>query len=445
MNKMNRIFNKLQVLAAALVCVLSCNENQVVEVHVSELAVEPSKVSLETGATQKLDVVVNPSYADRSELTWSSADESIATVSEDGTVSAVSAGITNVTAKLDGKLASCQVRVVAPTLQKVEISDRNVELCIGDVHTLSFTVSPDYITDYEVSWKSENYTVASVTEEGIVKARSVGTAVIVLTVGDIVEKCMVKVVPVIAESVTFEQASIEMEVSDIVRLNAIVGPSNTTDKTVYWVSSDPTVANVDQYGRVLGYSPGTATITATCGKGKANCVVTVKELTTVKYEIGDTFVDPDGNEGIVYYITDNGRHGKAITKKKVPYSSAYYSSETLNCGASSQTDGKANTQAVRTMANYPSAYPGFKWLEDNYGSDWYVPAAAELYELFKNYSVVKEASFATGCDPVSQWLISSTEDSQYQYKLVKLYLDSSYSTEPANKSDQYELRAVYAF
>ena len=79
----------------------------------------------------------------------------------------------------------------------------------------------------------------------------------------------------LAGAVLLSQNTLELTIGQATSLTAIVIPSDTTNKTVYWKSSDEKVATVDGAGRVVAHGVGTAIITASCDLVTATCEVTV--------------------------------------------------------------------------------------------------------------------------------------------------------------------------
>ena len=140
--------------------------------------------------------------------------------------------------------------------------------------TLTATVKPGNTTD-TVVWASSNEAVATV-KDGVVTAKSEGTATITASCGAVKAECVVTVEkPVLATGVTLDKTALTLYEGDAARLTATVSPENTTDKTIVWSSSDNTVATVKD-GAVTAVKAGTATITAACGSVKTECAVTVK-------------------------------------------------------------------------------------------------------------------------------------------------------------------------
>ena len=117
----------------------------------------------------------------------------------------------------------------------------------------------------------------TVDQSGKVTALYGGTAIISAKAGDRTATCTVTVrTPV--ESVTLNTNILELKEGDTATLHATVSPWNATDQTVTWTSSNPSVASVDQNGKVTALQEGTAVITAKAGDKTATCSVTVKKV-----------------------------------------------------------------------------------------------------------------------------------------------------------------------
>ena len=135
-------------------------------------------------------------------------------------------------------------------------------------------MAPENTTDTLV-WTSSNDAVATV-KDGVVTAKSEGTATITAACGNAKAECVVTVLPPIpATGVTLDKTALKLYKGDAAKLTAMVKPEDTTDKTIVWTSSDKTIATVKD-GAVTAVKTGTATITAACGEAKATCAVTVK-------------------------------------------------------------------------------------------------------------------------------------------------------------------------
>ena len=88
--------------------------------------------------------------------------------------------------------------------------------------------------------------------------------------------------------ITLSQSSATLLVEESLTLTATMAPDNATDKTLTWSSSNPSVATVDDMGKVTAIAPGTATITATANDGSgvsAQCEVTVRLSTNKNYRM----------------------------------------------------------------------------------------------------------------------------------------------------------------
>ncbi len=120
---------------------------------------------------------------------------------------------------------------------------------------------------------------------------------------------------------------------------------------------------------------------------KAEAERKAKEAATEKtYKVGDYYNDGT-KEGVVFYVDATGKHGKIVSLQQSERLSwcTYKFNKLINIGATSHTDGKANTD--KAMARDDSRkYTAFVWCR-NMGRDWYLPAIEELELLLLNDSV----------------------------------------------------------
>jgi uncharacterized protein YjdB len=153
---------------------------------------------------------------------------------------------------------------------------------VGASATLTATVSPSNATNKNVTWSTDNPSVATVSD-GVVSFVGEGNATITVTTenGNRTATCYVTVtIPV--TSVSLNQTSLSLELNGTVQLTATVYPTNATNQAVSWSSSNTSVATVSS-GLVTVHSAGTTHITVTTADGNktATCVVNVTTAGTV--------------------------------------------------------------------------------------------------------------------------------------------------------------------
>lgn len=168
------------------------------------------------------------------------------------------------------------LKTIQPT--GIKLNKTAATVYTGDSVTLTAVVSPESATDKSVTWSSSNAKVATVSN-GKVTGVSKGTATIAArTSNGKNASCKVTVKDKIIEvtGITLDKTEANLYTGESVTLTATVSPSNATDKSVTWSSSNARVATVSS-GRVTGVSAGTATVTARTANGKtASCQITVQ-------------------------------------------------------------------------------------------------------------------------------------------------------------------------
>ena len=180
----------LSVTALLLLFGVSCSKDG--SAHLASISVSPGNLKLEVGASKKLSVGCSPSDAVLKNVVWSSSNPSVATVSSEGTVTAVSAGDASITVSCSGKSAVCNVVVYVP-VSSVSLENDNITMGLNDTRTLKAAVLPKEATNKDIIWFSSNPSVATVSEKGVVTALSLGSADITAASGGKTAVCRVKV------------------------------------------------------------------------------------------------------------------------------------------------------------------------------------------------------------------------------------------------------------
>jgi len=208
-------------------------------------------------------------------LTWSSDDKDVATVDQDGIVTAVELGDTRIWVETDNECSDViDIYVLTPP-KKITLSKTEATLAVGDTLMLKKKLTPDN-AETGFTWSSSKPSVAKVSQKGKVTALKVGTAkVTVKTDNGKLASATITVKPA-PTKVKLNKTKATLGVKEKLTLKATVSPSKAYT-TLTWKSSKPAVAAVSSQGVVTPKKPGTAVITVTTANGKtAKVTVTVK-------------------------------------------------------------------------------------------------------------------------------------------------------------------------
>ena len=274
-------------------------------VPVESVSLDKTEYTFNTiGNTLILKATVLPADATDKSVSWTSDKEAVATVEADGKVTAKGNGTANITIKTkdQGKTATCVI-TVAQWVTGISLDKTSITLNEGQEQILIPTVNPSNAADKSLNWTSSNTSVATVNAEGKVTAVSKGTATIKAETKDgsgQYASCSVTVKRIVS-SIQLNKTSLVLfrgtsNVSET--LTATISPSDASNTSVTWTSSDTSVASVSPSGVVTGKAKGKATITVTANDDsgvQATCEVEVKQYvtsislneTSLSLEIGD--------------------------------------------------------------------------------------------------------------------------------------------------------------
>ena len=279
--------------------------------HVSSLVLDKSSLSLPVNGTYSLLATIGPDDATDKTIKWTveTGKEGDVSVDSTGTVKVLRnfSGTVKVTATSnDNALAKqdCLISVNTIAVDGIALSDTSVTIYKGSWKQLSAVVTPSGAADPAVTWISSNPAVATVDSTG--KVTAVGTVpagqtYIETTItaqtsnATVFATCTVRVQSsVLITSLTLNKSELALNVGDEETLSVTGAPSNATNKTLAWTSSNPEVASVNSSGKVIAASKGTAVIRAdsTDGSGKyVSCVVTVNNIQVLNVSFDKSSLD----------------------------------------------------------------------------------------------------------------------------------------------------------
>lgn len=222
--------------------------------------------------------------AEKLTLAWTSSDESVATVDETGTVTAVAAGEAEITAAVkDTEMQDVCIITVKVSAKELKVPDTlEVKLNDTDETAIEAKCEPEDASNISFDFASSDEEVATVDKDGKVKVLKAGECDITTTLMQDGEKVTEETTHVKAfyevESITLDSNEGKLTVGNSHTIKATVAPEEVAaETTIEWSSSNEKVATVDSNGKVTAVSSGNATITATAGEESANYEVTVEQ------------------------------------------------------------------------------------------------------------------------------------------------------------------------
>ena len=267
-------------------------------IKATNIKVSENNIKMTIGDTKRIDYEVLPQNATNKSVKITSSDNTIISV-KDNVITALKDGEAIITLSLDNIKSVIKVTVESIKVSSIEIDNTNFSVSIGSSKTLKATAYPSNAKDKTIKWTTSNANIAKVDSNGKVTGINEGTCNIFASHGDIRTKAIVKVTPVLAKKITLNKEKVGILKGSSETLTATITPSNTTNKTIAWSSSDTNIVKVDKNGKITAKKEGFATITAT--------VNSVSTTTLVKvYKSSDDYVKT--------YFLNTQNHSKMATK-----------------------------------------------------------------------------------------------------------------------------------
>ena len=252
------------------------------------------------GKTAQMSLAITPANAENKAVIWSSSDESIAAISQNGLLTAKKVGKVRITCEAQdgyGTTATVDVTVldipdpveITLTAKEKDISSQIVELEVGNILTLTAHIKPDEAIQ-EAQYTVFPSGIVTVTSDGILTAVAPGSAFLTAkaTANNLVATQLAVTVVVKPKTLTVTADKDVLNIGETTNVYGTVSPANATDKSVTWKSQNPTVASVNDRGVVTALSSGTAIITGTTSNGIQDAIsITVRKPITITFNPGE--------------------------------------------------------------------------------------------------------------------------------------------------------------
>ena len=367
-------------------------------------------------------------------LSWESDNEEVAKVDQNGNITANKVGVAIITAtSVNGLTASCKINVIKP-ITSIKLDNADITIEKNKEITLGLSIEPMDATE-SYTWTSSNTNVATVDENGKVKAVGGGDTTITVKSKNRKEaKCQIHVLSHI-DSVTLNKKELKIEKTNSETLQATINPSDATDdKTLTWKSEDENIAKVDGNGKVTGVGTGTTNITVITSNGKsAACKVTVvRQTPSVNYS---THVQDIGWQG---YVKDGSTAGTTGQSKRL---------EAIRIKLSNNTSYKGTIQYQTHIQDI--GWQGWKMNDDTSGTSGQskrleairIKLTDELAENYDIYYRVHAQEFG--------WLgwakngeSAGTAGYSYRLEAIEVKLVEKGGKAPGSTQDAYRQRYV---
>lgn len=225
------------------------NETEITLNYYAQTLIAGEKFQLEAYCSTKEDI------------TFQSSSAAIATVSDEGLVTAVNIGTCTITAKTETAFATCNITVNGD----LTISKSTVTLYVGQTQTLQADSKPKV----REAWSSSAANIADITQAGIITAKKAGETVITVSANGLTKTCRVIVKN---KTLNINKSRLTAYVGYKTALQATATPS----AKVTFRSTDSKKATIDSKGTITPKKTGQVKITATGNGITKTCIVTIK-------------------------------------------------------------------------------------------------------------------------------------------------------------------------
>ena len=242
-------------LDSVLINVVSATEYTESTVAVQEIDLGDYQSQMTVGERQLLSITVLPVDATNQEVIYSSSNTKVAKVNSMGRITALKDGVTEIVVSCGGISEKFVLTVVDVQIivRDLDLGDYPSELEVGTSQLLSITVIPENAFGQKITYTSSDTGIATVNELGRITGIKEGTVTITVNCGNVKKDFQLKVVKAKSDEIPVTDIEIadhedELEVDKTLTLSVTVLPSDATNNTVTYKSSDEKVATeVDNF------------------------------------------------------------------------------------------------------------------------------------------------------------------------------------------------------
>ena len=282
----------------------------VTDVSASSIEITPNKGTLSIGQSSQLSARLKDAQGNivaGRDVSWSSSDTAIVTVSNAGMLTAISDGESTITASVEGVSGFATVTVSGAPVASVSLSAQSASISVGQTQQLTASVSDaggNILNDRIMSWTTSNEASATVSNAGLVTGIALGSSTITGTSEGKSATVVVEVSVSPVSSVSVTPQSVKLSAGQTQQLSETV-----TDKdgnvlsgfVIIWSSTNSASVTVSNTGLITGIAPGSSSITATI-EGKiatASVNVTKAAVSSIGLKPNLSVVRIDENQQVI--------------------------------------------------------------------------------------------------------------------------------------------------
>ena len=327
---MNRhVWLSLTLLAAAACTSASDGGTTAPAAPVASVTVALTSNTLTVGATGSATVTLRDAAGNTlsgRSVSWSSSNQNVVNVSENGTITTLAVGTTTITVTSEGKTGSAQLTVNPPPVASIVVQLAPSTISTGQTASATAVLrdaSGNVLTGRTVTWSSSAAGVASVSATGTITALAAGSADIVATSEGKTGSAQLTVILAPVASIQVELSASVLAPGANANATAVLRDASgnaLTGRTISWSSSTSNVATISENGTITALAVGTTTITATSeGKtGSALLTVNPPPVASVVVQLAPSTISTGQTANATAVLRDAS--GNVLTGRAVEWS-----------------------------------------------------------------------------------------------------------------------------